>query len=170
VIDNVKNLLQTEAWAARSKKEIPFLLLCLSLSIILGLLVRLPYFFSYDFALNDGALFAQMSEAIRLNHYILPEVVEYNRTVIPFAYPPLAFYVVAFLTDLLRLDVLDVVRYLPLGFNLLSIGAFVLLASQLINNKLVFLYTCLFFPLIPRSYEWLIMGGGVTRSVGFFFV
>lgn len=153
-----------------------FLLLCLSLSVVLGLLVRLPYFFKYDFALNDGALFVQMAEAIRDNSYILPETVEYNQTELPFAYPPLAFYLVAFLTDLFRknmgvppYDILDVVRYMPLSFNILSICVFTLLASRLIKNKLILLYTSLFFPLIPRSYEWLIMGGGVTRSVGFFF-
>jgi hypothetical protein len=139
------------------------------LSVILGLLVRIPYFFIYDFALNDGALFVQMSEAVRLNGYILPETVTYNRTEIPFAYPPLSFYFVAFLTDLFKFNVLDVVRYMPLVFNILSICAFVLLASRLIKNKVILLYTSLFFPLIPRSYEWLIMGGGVTRSVGFFF-
>lgn len=146
-----------------------FFLSCLSLSVILGLIVRLPYFFIYDFALNDGALFVQMSEAIRSNGYILPEVVVYNRTEIPFAYPPLSFYLVALLTDLFHFNSLDVVRYMPLVFNILSIGTFVLLASRLLKDKVILLYTSLFFPLIPRSYEWLIMGGGVTRSVGFFF-
>lgn len=146
-----------------------FVLLCLSLSVILGLIVRLPYFFIYDFALNDGALFVQMSEAIRSNGYLLPETVVYNRTELPFAYPPLSFYLVALLTDLFHFNVLDIVRYMPLVFNILSIGTFVLLASRLIKDKVILLYTSLFFPLIPRSYEWLIMGGGVTRSVGFFF-
>lgn len=150
-----------------SKKS--FLLLCLSFSLILGLLVRIPYFLRYDFALNDGALFVQMAEAIRSNSYILPATVEYNRTEIPFAYPPLSFYFVAFLTDLLNFNVLDVVRYMPLVFNILCIGIFVLVASQLIKDKVILLYTSVFFPLIPRSYEWLIMGGGVSRSVGFFF-
>ena len=146
-----------------------FLALCLALSLTLGLFVRIPYFLNYDFALNDGALFVQMADAVRLNGYILPATVSYNRTEIPFAYPPISFYFIAFLSDLFKFNILDVVRYMPLVFNILSIGIFILLASQLIKNKLVLLYTSLFFPLIPRSYEWLIMGGGVTRSVGFFF-
>lgn len=146
-----------------------FFLLCLSLSVSLGLIVRLPYFFTYDFVLNDGALFVQMAEAIRQNHYALPEAVRYNQINLPFAYPPLAFYLVAFLTDAFRRDVLEIVRYLPLVFNLLCVGLFILLAFRLIQNKVILLYASLFFPLIPRSYEWLIMGGGVTRSVGFFF-
>jgi len=143
--------------------------MCLLLSLSLGLIVRLPYFFTYDFVLNDGALFVQMAEAIRQKNYALPEVVQYNQINLPFAYPPLAFYLVAFLTDAFRLDILEVVRYLPLVFNLLGIGTFILLTTCLIQNKVILLYTSLFFPLIPRSYEWLIMGGGVTRSVGFFF-
>jgi len=147
----------------------PFLLMCLLLSLTLGLFVRLPYFLKYDFALNDGALFVEMSNAIRLNNFILPATVSYNKVELPFAYPPLSFYIVACLTTFFNLEVLDVVRYLPLFFNVVSIGIFVILASQLLKNKAVLLYTSLFFPLIPRSYEWLIMGGGVTRSVGFFF-
>lgn len=144
------------------------LVLCLTLSVTLGLLVRIPYFFKYDFALNDGALFVQMADAVRSNSYVLPATVSYNRTEIPFAYPPISFYLIAFLSDLFNFNILDVVRYMPLVFNILSIGVFILLASQLIKSKLVLLYTSIFFPLIPRSYEWLIMGGGVTRSVGFF--
>lgn len=146
-----------------------FLLLCLSSSLILGLIVRLPYFFTYNFALNDGALFVQMSNAIRENNYILPATVLYNKTEIPFAYPPLSFYLIACFTDLFDLNVLDVIRYMPLFFNILCLCVFTLLAARLIKHKAILLYTCLFFPLIPRSYEWLIMGGGVTRSVGFFF-
>ncbi|HEY9845038.1 MAG TPA: hypothetical protein V6D03_02475, partial [Candidatus Caenarcaniphilales bacterium] len=165
----MKNLIHAQARDDIAKDKMSFFLWCLALSVILGLLVRLPYFFRSDFALNDGALFAQMSDAIRANSYILPKTVEYNRLEIPFAYPPLSFYFVAGLTDLFKLELLDVVRYMPLAFNILSIGVFVLLASNLIKDKIIFLYTCLFFPLIPRSYEWLIMGGGVTRSVGFFF-
>lgn len=145
-----------------------FIILCLSLSIMLGLLVRLPYFYVYDFALNDGALFVQMANAIKENGYILPATVTYNKTEIPFAYPPFSFYFIAFLTDVFKFNVLDVTRYLPLVFNILSICIFILLASQWIKNRIILLYTSLFFPLIPRSYEWVIMGGGVTRSVGFF--
>lgn len=151
-----------------TNKKLIFIL-CLSLSLSLGLIVRIPYFFTYDFALNDGALFVEMSNAIRSNGYMLPETVTYNRTEIPFAYPPFSFYLVALLSDFFKLNVLGIVRYMPLIFNILSISVFVLLASQLIKDKVIFLYTSLIFPLIPRSYEWLIMGGGVTRSVGFFF-
>lgn len=165
----MKNFNNNETLGFLPNSRMSFFLLCLSLSVILGLIVRIPYFFIYDFALNDGALFVQMSEAIKSNSYILPETVLYNRTKIPFAYPPLSFYLVAFLTDLFNFNVLDIVRYMPLVFNILSIGTFVLLASRLIKDKVILLYTSLFFPLIPRSYEWLIMGGGVTRSVGFFF-
>jgi hypothetical protein len=151
-------------------REKLFLFFCLCLSVSLGLLVRAPYFILYDFPLNDGGLFKQMIDELRLNHYILPECIEYNRVRIPFAYPPLAFYLAAFASDSLGLSVIDVERYMPLVFNILSIGVFVLLASELQNrNKTTILYASLLFPLIPRSYEWLIMGGGITRSVGFLF-
>jgi hypothetical protein len=146
-----------------------FLFFCLCLSVSLGLLVRVHYFILSDFPLNDGGLFKQMIDSIKLNHYILPDVVEYNRTEIPFAYPPLAFYLAAIVSDLLSLQILDVMRYMPLACNVLSIGVFVLLAAKLQNDKITVLYSSLIFPLIPRSYEWVIMGGGIARSSGFLF-
>lgn len=145
------------------------IILCVFLSLTLGLLVRAPYFLKNDFILNDGALFAQMAETIRAAGFEIPDVIRYNHTSIPFAYPPLSFYLVAAVAEIFSIPVLAVVKYLPLAFNLLCIGCLVLLTARLTPNRMTIVLTALLFPLIPKSYEWVIMGGGVSRSVGFFF-
>lgn len=143
-------------------------LLGLTFAVLLGLAVRLPFFTKNDFTLNDGALFVQMAQAVLENGFALPKNIQYNMTEIPFAYPPLSFYIVALLSKFVGWDVFDVVRYLPLFFNILSIAGFVLLAARFTRESIGLLAAALIFPLLPKSYEWLIMGGGVTRSVGFF--
>lgn len=145
-----------------------YIITCICISIFLGLLVRIPYFIHSDFPLNDGGLFMLMINAIKMNNYFLPEVVHYNGEQIPFAYPPFALYVAAIISAL-GFDVIEVIRYLPLVFNILTICAFILLASKVLNNRYTLLFAAILFPIIPKSYEWLIMGGGITRSVGFFF-
>lgn len=139
------------------------------LAFLLGLAVRLPYILASEFALNDGALFVQMASLIQSHHYSLPGLVAYNQILIPFAYPPLAFYLFALTSDILNINLLTLARYFPLVFNLACIVLFSFLAVALLKKGRVSLIAALIFPLLPKSYEWLIMGGGITRSVGFFF-
>ncbi len=52
-------------------------------------------FVGTDFPLNDGGLFATMIQDLVNNRLLLPASTTYNGLDIPFAYPPLAFYVAA---------------------------------------------------------------------------
>ncbi|HEY7064109.1 MAG TPA: hypothetical protein VII06_21695 [Chloroflexota bacterium] len=135
--------------------------------MLVGLTVRLPFFLTTDFPLNDGGLFYVMSREITAAHYALPAYTAYNLEDIPFAYPPLAFYLAAALSDGLRVPLLAVVRYLPLVANLLTIAAFYALATSLVRSRYTALLAAIAFAIAPRSYEWLVMGGGLTRSLGF---
>jgi hypothetical protein len=141
---------------------------CLLLALALALLVRAPYDAGNDFVPGDGALFLRMLEALRANGYALPFSVEFNGRTLPFAYPPLGFYLGAALIDL-GLPPLAVLRWVPLVFNLATVVLAVLLAARVLRRRDRLLYAALLFPLLPQSYEWLIMGGGLTRSPGFAF-
>src|SRR6185503_12196033 len=55
-------------------------------------------------------------------------------------------------------------------FASLSILAFYGLALQLLNNKYHAAVSTLFFALMPRALSWYVMGGGLTRSPGQFFM
>jgi hypothetical protein len=138
-------------------------------ALLLGLAVRLPFFLTTDFPLNDGGLFYVMAQEVATGHYALPMSTTYNFDHIPFAYPPLAFYVAAALADGWRVPLIGVVRYLPLVANLLTILAFYALAGSVVRSRYVALFAAYAFALAPRSYEWLVMGGGLTRSLGFLF-
>jgi len=89
--------------------------------VIIGAVIRLGFILRNDFPLNDGGLFYKMTQELQANHYLLPKFTSYNQANIPFAYPPLPFYVAALVNSLFRIDLLVVFRFLPFVLNLASI-------------------------------------------------
>jgi hypothetical protein len=148
-----------------ARRLLPFLV-----PLAFALAARLPYFVGSDFPLNDGGLFVAMSRDVLAAHFALPEVTSYNAEGIAFAYPPVAFYLVAGITRLTGIDAIDLARWLPLLANLGTVVAVTALARGLLGpGSRAAVLSVVIFALIPRSYEWLIMGGGLTRSFGFLF-
>jgi hypothetical protein len=133
-----------------------------------ALAARLPYFLGSDFPLNDGGMFVAMSRDILASHFALPDVTTYNFEGVPFAYPPVAFYVVAALSATTAAGPVTLAMWLPLLANLGTVACVVALARRLLDRRTA-LIGGVIFALIPRSYEWLIMGGGLTRSFGLLF-
>jgi hypothetical protein len=138
-----------------------------ALLTILGLAVRISAPLSASFPLNDGGLFYQMVLDLQQNHFTLPTFTTYNHANIPFAYPPLAFYVYGFLNQISTISLLTLMRFLPAIISTFTIPAFYFLAKDLLNHKDQALFATLAFAVVPRAFAWLIMGGGMTRSLGF---
>jgi asparagine N-glycosylation enzyme membrane subunit Stt3 len=138
-------------------------------AITVGILVRAFHVLSSDFPLNDGGMFFAMARDLQDNGYRLPEFTTYNGGNIPFTYPPLGFYAAALMDDLTPLGMLDVFRWLPLIATSLTVPAFYLLARSMLNSRVALVASVLAFALVPRSFMWLLMGGGVTRSLGLLF-
>ncbi|MEX2158568.1 MAG: hypothetical protein WEB04_04120 [Dehalococcoidia bacterium] len=161
---------QELAWArVREDIEAHIGVLALGLALILGASVRLSFTLYSDFPLNDGGLFYTMVRDIQAHNYALPAYTSYNGGSIPFAYPFLPFYSAAALDDIGPWSLLDVFRFLPLITSMLTIVALYLLSRRLFVSPAVVGLTVIFFALAPRSYKWLIMGGGLTRSMGLLF-
>jgi 4-amino-4-deoxy-L-arabinose transferase-like glycosyltransferase len=89
---------------------------------------------------------------------------------IPFAYPPLGFYLGRIAADLFRWSAPQALRWVPAFLASLSIAAFYLLARRLMKNKYHAAVATLFFAFMPRALSWYVMGGGLTRSPGQFFM
>lgn len=143
--------------------------LAAGVAVLFALAARLSYFLQTDFPLNDGGMFLSMSRDIRDAGYALPAFASYNGGSIPFAYPPLAFYITALISGVTGLELTTLVRYLPLLANLATVVAVGVLARSLLGFGWAALVAPAIFALIPRSYLWMVMGGGLTRSLGFLF-
>jgi hypothetical protein len=122
-----------------------------------------------DFPLNDGGLFYQMSQDVLDNNFKLPETTSYNHSNIPFGYPPLAFYALAFFQRVFHIEIIDQLHYTPAFISTLTIPAFYLLCKKITGSKERSLMSMLAFSLTPNSFIWLVMGGGITRSLGLLF-
>jgi hypothetical protein len=141
----------------------------LFIGLALAVLVRLALILSSTFPLNDGGMFDVMIRDLQQAHYALPHFTTYNGMHIPYAYPPLAFYVSAFLADVTQSSPIEMLRLLPLLLNLAAIGAFALLARSILRSRDAVAVAVVAFCFLPHSVLWQVMGGGLTRGFGFLF-
>lgn len=132
----------------------------LAIAAMLGMIVRAVPLAGLDFPLGDGGMFAVMAQDLRDAGFALPAFTSYNGGTIPFAYPPLGLYLVALLPG----DPVVTERWLPFLWSVLGIYAFWLLARELHERSAG--VATIAFALLPASYAWEIMGGGVTRALG----
>jgi len=137
--------------------------------IVLAFAIRARYVLGEPFPLNDGGLFYAMTRDLQAAHFVLPETTSYNGGAIPYAYSPLAFYLAGLADALTPLALIDVFRYLPLVVTTATVGAVALLAYEVRLRGLALVAAVVAFAVAPRSFIWLLMGGGVTRSLGLFF-
>ena len=144
--------------------------LLLLVAILLGGLVRFLPALTAGFPVNDGGMFMLMSEELKANHYALPAFTAYNQAHIPFAYPPLGFYVTALISDLFSLPVMAVERWSPALVSTLALLAFFLMAREALNSDHQAGLATIFYGLAPASFGWAVMGGGITRAYGLAFL
>ena len=135
----------------------------------LALATRLPHFVNLAVPLGDGGMFAQIVDDLRANGLRLPNRTHYNELSLPLSYPPLGFYVTAIVGMLTGLPTLEVQKWMPLLFNLGAVVAFVHLAKRMLEDRRAVWVASILFALLPSTAAWLMMGGGMTRSPGFFF-
>ncbi|MGD8405262.1 MAG: glycosyltransferase family 39 protein [Anaerolineales bacterium] len=140
------------------------------IALLLGGIVRFIPPAMTGFPVNDGGMFYVMVEELKANHFALPAFTEYNLADIPFAYPPFGLYVTALISSLLRIPALDLVRWLPPLVSTISLLAFYLMADEILGSRLQAGLAVVFYGLVPDSFGWAIMGGGITRSFGLLFL
>jgi hypothetical protein len=139
-------------------------------ALLFGAVVRFVPAFSNGFPLNDGGMFYTMIRDLQANHYLLPQFTTYNFVDIPFAYPPLGFYIAAAFSNLLRVSVLQILLWLPALVNTLAILAFYKLAEQILSSRTSASLAALAYALSSRAFLWQVMGGGITRAFGMLFL
>ena len=137
--------------------------------MLLGGAFRLIPIVRSNFPLNDGGLFFTMTEDLVKNHFQLPVYTSYNHKNIAFSYPPLPFFLAGSISSLLKIELVSIFRFLPLLFSILAIPAFYSLSNELLRTESQRIYATLAFTVASPSFEWMIMGGGLTRAPAYFF-
>jgi hypothetical protein len=145
------------------------LLRAASIPLLVGALVRIAPVAGNAFPLNDGGMFYVLVQELVGHGFALPTLAHYNGLAIPFAYPPLGFYLAGLAAVALHLPLLTVFRFEPLVFSLATLPVFWLIAEELLPTRFHVLVAMFAFALLPRAFEWEIAGGGITRSPGYLF-
>ena len=130
---------------------------------------RLYLLVAKDFPVNDGALFLEFVRATAAAFPYLPTHAEYNGLVLPFAYPPLSFWMGALLTKM-GVEPLQVVRAAPILMNMAYVLLFAVVLLKSGRSPLFTALALAFFAANLRSFEWLLMGGGLSRGLGSLFL
>ncbi len=137
------------------------------LATLAGGIARAAPVLAAGFPVNDGGLFASFVDAILAGPQLLPDTISYNGLNAPFAYPPLAFLATAGLERVLPIGIVEWLRWIPLTVSIAAIPAFALLALELAPTRVHAVIAVFAFALVPSTFEWLVMGGGLTRAPGF---
>ncbi len=143
--------------------------LVLAFAIAFGAVIRLAPTMLAGVPINDGGMFLTMIDELRANALALPAQTAYNFLHIPFAYPPLSLDVGAVLSAL-GVPTIEVVRWVPALVSTLSIVAFYWMASQMLPTRGGAAVAALVYSLMPRAFSWYVMGGGLSRAFGAFFL
>lgn len=151
-----------------AKKNVKYFILLLILT--LGTYVRLLGISLHNFPLNDGGMFYSMINDIKINNYSLPIYTSYNHYFnIPFSYPPLSFYLYGLLQDITKIDLIKIIQWLPGLITCIHLPVFYIFSKKYWNDDFLALSSTYIFSMSPSSFEWLRMGGGVSRSLGYLF-
>jgi hypothetical protein len=144
-------------------------LLAVSVPLLLGMLVRIAPVAGAGFPVGDGGMFYVMVREIQQAGMAIPATTAYNGAGIPFAYPPLGLWLVALLGNILPVSLPDLFQWWPVFCSILMLPVFYLLARRLLGSWFAAVVALGAFALLPRSFEWFIVGGGVTRAPGYLF-
>lgn len=134
-----------------------------------GCLLRFRAGVLAGFPINDGGMILAMIRDLRSNDFVLPLVTSYNYSDIPFVYPPFGMYVAALVSSQISISEFELLRWLPPLVSAAIIPAFYWLALQICGSQPKAFVAAALYAVMPGSYDWLIMGGGLTRSFGIMF-
>lgn len=120
-----------------------------------------------DVPFNLGGLFYQASLEIIHNNYQFPiSIPYYFPGGLPFAYPPLPFYLQAWIIQTFSISNYLTVNLMPPLFAVLSLLSFPFLAAQVCKSKISVLFAAFAFAVMPVAFVEQIEAQGLAESFG----
>lgn len=141
------------------------------LIIVGGIVVRIYHLFQIDFFTEPyrlGGLFVAFAEAIVHNGFRLPASIPYySAGGIPFAYPPLSFYVEGLLFVLFPGREIAIANLLPPTVSVLSVPFVYLFLKKAYPGEFIQQLAGLFaFAFLPNAFSSQVEAGGLAEAFG----
>jgi hypothetical protein len=157
-----------------SRRIYDFLRQPLAASLALVLAAALPALFlnafRYNLPVGSAGLYTLMSEDLANNHFLLPtSVAYYGPGGMPYAYPPLAFYLMGFFVKVIGVPVIGYLRFAAPLFAWLSLVPAFLLAFELTGSRVAAIVSSLIVASSADIYSVQAEAGGIVRALAFGF-
>ena len=148
---------------SKFSKYVPVIPIILGIYTRLNHLARIPA----DAPFRLGGLFLEFSQQIIAHGYALPKIIPfYSAGGIPFAYPPLGFYIQAIIIDIFSPPRFWTVNWLPPLVAALTVPSFYFLLRKLTDDKGLVFSALLAYALMPAAYINQIEAAGLAEAVG----
>lgn len=143
----------------------------LALPLTAGLVVYAVYLLTHPYPAFGAGLFMQMAEEISQAGYRLPtHIPYYTAEGIPFAYPPLAFYLAAAIQDLTGVDAVTLSRLLPGIITVCYLVPAYLLGLVSLDTRPRAAFAATLIAVSPTVFQWHIGAAGFVRAIAFLFM
>ncbi|MHB9288890.1 hypothetical protein ACKVMT_17820 [Halobacteriales archaeon Cl-PHB] len=137
----------------------------LGLGLAAGLFVYGVYLLTHQYPAYAGGMYLEMGQQLVDHGYGLPETVPlYGNGGVPFAYPPLGFYVTAVLLDL-GVSPMAISLYLPGLLVVAYLVPFFAIARDLLGSPRQASLATVLFAVTPTVLRWHLSAGGFVRAL-----
>lgn len=134
-------------------------------------IVYVAYLLTHPYPAYGGGFFLEIVEQIQRNGYALPSRIPgYTSGGVPFAYPPLMFYIAAVILDITGIDPITFTRYFPGLIVILALVPYYLSAEFILEDVRKAGLATVFLGLTPTTLRWHLSAGGFVRASAFFLV
>ena len=141
----------------------------LALALLPGFVAVAVYLATNPYPAYSGGLFSKIAMEIAANGYVPPaRIPGYTADGVPYAYPPLQFYVLAALFDL-GADPVGVARFLPSVGFLAALLPLYLLARDVTGSRPAGTAAAALVAVNPQVIEWHLSAGGVVRAFAYLY-
>lgn len=136
----------------------------LMFALTVSLVVFAVYYLTHPYPAYGAGLFLAMADQIQANGYRFPTTIpHYTHGGVPFAYPPLLFYVIGVLLDI-GADPLLLTRILPGVVTILYLVPFYALARELLDSEHTAGLATVIVAVTPTVLWWHLSAGGIIRA------
>lgn len=139
-------------------------------ALLAGVCILYFYLESHPYPAFGAGLYFRIADQISNHGYALPSRIPgYTAEGVPFAYPPLMFYVLAAIQDLTGLDAITIARFLPGIVSVAYLVPLYYLARDLLGSRPQATLSAFIVAVSPPVLQWHISAGGIVRAPALLF-
>lgn len=132
--------------------------------LLAGVLVELAYLLTHPYPAFGAGLYIRMAEQVSQHGYRMPVMIQGYAEPIPFAYPPLMYYVTAVIQDLTGAGPVAISRLLPGVVSIVYLVPFFLFAREVFGSPRAAGVATFILAVSPPVLQWHISAGGIVRA------